>query len=262
MALPSGVKDFSLAGKHALVIGAEHPVGRVAAVTLAEAGAKVMLASQEAGTAEALNETATAIAATGQKNVPIQVQRAALRADLSATADLAFKQLGGLEILVTALDSPFYASFEATDDSAFDRVMDDNFKTVWMACQEVGRVMLQHGGGTIVNISNVMAERGVPNATLYCAAKGAVRNFVRALALEWARRAIRVNMIECGWLDEPGRAETQPGEFHEKLIKYLPYRRLLKPEEIAGALLYLVSPAAGFVTGESIAVDGGLLCRV
>ncbi len=262
MALPPGIKDFSLAGKRALVLGAEHNLGRVAAVTLAEAGAKVMIASQDAGTADALNEVAKAIMAAGQKKVPLQVQRAALRADLSATADLAVKELGGLDILITAFDGPFYAPFDTTDDSAYDRVMEENFKTVWMACQEVGRVMLQRGGGSIVNISNVMAERGVPNATLYCAAKGAVRNLVRALALEWARRSIRINMIECGWLDEPGRAETEPGDFSEKLIKYLPYRRLLKPEEIAGALLYLVSPAASFVTGESIAVDGGLLCRV
>jgi gluconate 5-dehydrogenase len=262
MALPAGIKDFALAGKHAVVIGAEHALGRVAAVTLAEAGAKVLIASQEAGTAAVLGETAKAIAATGQKDVPIQVQRAALRADLSATADRAIKELGGLDILITALDSPFYAPFDATDDSAYDRVMEDNFKSVWMACQEIGRVMLNRSGGAIVNISNVMAERGVPNATMYCAAKGAVRNLVRALALEWARRGIRINTIECGWLDDAGRAETQPGDFSEKLVKYLPYRRLLKPEEIAGALLYLVSPAASFVTGESIAIDGGLLCRV
>jgi len=262
MALPAGVNDFALSDKRALVIGAEHPLGRVAALTLAEAGAKVFLASQEPGAEKPLRETAKALEAAGQKNPPFQVQTAAARADLSATADLAVKKLGGLDILVTALDYPFYAPFDATDDSAFDRVIEDNFKSVWMAFQEVGRVMLQRGGGTIVNISNVLAERGVPNATLYCAAKGAVRNLVRALALEWARRNIRVNQIECGWLDVAGRAETQEDEFNEKLVKYLPYRRLLKPEEIAGALLYLVSPVSGFVTGEAIAVDGGLLCRV
>src|SRR5260370_9226152 len=103
--------------------------------------------------------------------------------------------------------------------------MEDNFKAVWMTCQEVGRVMLRRGGGVIVNISTVMAERGVPNATLYCAAKGAVRNLVRALALEWARRNIRINTLECGWLDVPGRAETHEAEFSEKLVKYHPYRR-------------------------------------
>jgi NAD(P)-dependent dehydrogenase (short-subunit alcohol dehydrogenase family) len=262
MALLEGLKDFTLNGKAALVIGAEHPVGRVAAVTLAEAGAKVLLASQELGTENALNEAARAVEAAGQKNPPIQIQSAASHADVSATADLAVKKLGGLDILVTALDRPFYAPIEATDDSAFDRVMEDNFKTVWVACQEVSRVMLQRGGGVMVNISNVMAERGVPNASLYCASKGAVRNLIRSLSLEWARRSIRVNMIECGWLEVEGSPAMRESEFREKLLRYLPYRRLVKPEEIAGALLYLVSPAAGFVTGESIAVDGGLLCRV
>jgi NAD(P)-dependent dehydrogenase (short-subunit alcohol dehydrogenase family) len=259
--LPAGLKDFALNDKAALVIGAEHPVGRVAAITLAEAGAKVLIASQNAGTEDALKEVARTIEAGGSKAL-IQVQRAVLRADLSATVDLAVSKLGGLDILVTALDSPFYGPAESADDSAFDRVFEDNFKTAWMAFQEAGRVMLQRGGGVIVNINSVLAERGVPNATLYCSAKGAVRNLVRALSLEWARRGIRLNMLECGWIAEKDSVALEPGDFSDKLLKYLPYRRLLKPEEIAGALLYLVSPAAGFVTGESIAVDGGLLCRV
>jgi len=259
--LPEGLKDFALNGKAALVIGAENELGRVAAITLAEAGAQVLIASQDAGTENALKEVAKAIEATGSKAL-IQVQRAALRADISASVDLAVTKLGGLDILVTALDSPFFGPAETADDSIFDRVFENNFKTAWMAFQEAGRVMLSRHGGVIVNINSVLAERGVPNATLYCAAKGAVRNLVRALSLEWARRGVRLNMIECGWTAEEGSVALEPGDFSEKLIKYLPYRRLLKPEEIAGALLYLVSPAAGFVTGESIAVDGGLLCRV
>jgi NAD(P)-dependent dehydrogenase (short-subunit alcohol dehydrogenase family) len=262
MALPEGLKDFSLDGKAALIVGAEHPVGHVAAVTLAEAGAKVLIASQARGANEALNRVAEALQAAGQRNAPIRIQNAAARDDMRATVDFALEKLGRLDILVTALDTPFYAPIEATDDAAFERIIDDNFKAVWIACQEAGRIMLQSDGGVIVNISNVMAERGVPNATLYCAAKGAVRNLVRALSLEWARLGVRVNMIECGWLEVEGNPAMQGDEFSDRLLKYLPYRRLLKPEEIAGALLYLVSPAAGFVTGESIAVDGGLLCRV
>jgi len=262
MPIPEGLNDFSLKGKRALVIGAEHPIGRTAAVALVEAGARVVLASQEPGAGEALNIAAQAVHAAGQRNPPVQIQSAALRADVRATVDLTVRELGGLDLLVTALDKQLYAPIESIEDSAFDRVLDENFKSVWLACQEAGRVMLQHGGGVIVNINNVMAERGVPNATLYCAAKGAVRNLVRALALEWARRNIRINLLECGWLDTADSPATQEGEFSERLIKYLPYRRLLKPDEIAGALLYLVSPAAGFVTGTSMAVDGGLLCRV
>jgi NAD(P)-dependent dehydrogenase (short-subunit alcohol dehydrogenase family) len=262
MPIREGFNDFSLNGKRALVIGADHPVGRTAAVTLVEAGARVLLASQAPGTDEALNITVQAVQAAGQQKPPVRIQCAALRSDISATVDLTVRELGGLEILVTALDKQLYAPIESIDDLVFDRILEQNFKSVWLACQEAGRVMQQRGGGVIVNINNVMAERGVPNATLYCAAKGAVRNLVRALALEWARRNIRINLLECGWLDTADNPATQEGEFSERLIRYLPYRRLLKPDEIAGALLYLVSPAAGFVTGTSIAVDGGLLCRV
>jgi len=262
MPIPEGLNDFLLSGKRALVIGAEHPVGRIAAVTLVEAGAKVLLASQEPGSEELLDLTVKAVQAAGQRNPPVQMQSATLRADVSATVDFTVRELGGLDILVTALDKQFYGPIDSVDDSIFDRVLEENFKSVWLACQEAGRVMLQRGGGVIVNINNVVAERGVPNATLYCAAKGAVRNLVRALGLEWARRNIRINLLECGWLETADSPATQEGEFSERLIKYLPYRRLLKPDEIAGAMLYLVSPPASFVTGTSVAVDGGLLCRV
>jgi 2-deoxy-D-gluconate 3-dehydrogenase len=262
MPVPEGLNDFSLSGKNAVVIGAEHPVGRTAAVTLVEAGAMVLLASQEHGTETKLDTTARAVEMAGQQDPPLQVQNAAMRTEVAATIDLAVRKLGGLDILVTALDKQYYGPIDAVDDVIFTRVLEDNFKSVWLACQEAGRIMLQRGGGVIVIISNVMAERGVPNAALYCAAKGAVRNLVRALGLEWARRNIRINSLECGWLDAADSPATQEGEFSERLIRYLPYRRLLNPDEIAGALLYLVSPAAGFVTGTSVAIDGGLLCRV
>lgn len=260
MAIPEGLKDFSLEGRAAVVIGAEHPAGRIAAVTLAEAGAKVLLASQEPGTDKQLKEAARAVEAAGSQAVT-QVQSAVLRADLSATADLAVEQLGGLEILVNALDTPYYAPIGASDDSTFERVFENNVKSVWMACQEAGRVMLRRGGGVIVNITSILAERGVSNATLYCAAKAAVVNLTRALALEWARSNIRVNALEVGWLDEQGSPATAGDEFSKGLLRLLPYKRLVAPDELAGALLYLVSPAAGFVTGEAIVVDGGLLCH-
>ncbi|HXN85144.1 MAG TPA: SDR family oxidoreductase [Candidatus Binataceae bacterium] len=255
------LKEFSLEGKAAVVIGAEHAVGRAAAAALAEAGAKILLASQEPGTEKQLKDAAKAIGASGAK-VSIRVQHAALRGDLSATAELAVKELGGLDILVNAIDAPFYAPADAADDSAFDRVIENNLKTVWMSCQEGGRVMLRRGGGVIVNIISVLADRGVPNAALYCAAQAGVLNLTRALALEWARKGIRINAIKAGWLEDAKSAATNEDEFSKNLLKYLPDNQLIKPEELGGALLYLVSPAAAFVTGESIAVDGGLLCRV
>jgi 2-dehydro-3-deoxy-D-gluconate 5-dehydrogenase len=261
MASSNGLKDFSLEGKAAIVLGAENPAGGAAAVTLAEAGAKVMLASQEPGTDKDLREVAKAVAAAGPKPV-VRVQNAAIRAELSAMADAAVKDLGGLDILVNAVDAPNFGPADGADDTAFEKIIENNFKTVWMACQEAGRVMLRKGAGVIVNLTSVLAERGVPNAALYCAAQAAVLNLTRALAVEWARRGVRVNAIEAGWLDTEKSPARRNDEFSKNLIKYLPDNRLVKPEELGGALLYLVSPAAGFVTGESIAVDGGLKCRV
>jgi NAD(P)-dependent dehydrogenase (short-subunit alcohol dehydrogenase family) len=261
MASETILKDFSLQGKAAVVIGAENVAGRACAIALAEAGARLMLASQEPGTDTQLKETAKAIAMAGSQP-EVRSQNSAIRADLSATADLAVKKLGRLDILVNVLDAPWYGPAESADDGAFERVVENNFKTVWMACQEGARVMLPQGGGAIVNLTSVLAQRGVPNASLYCAAKAAVLNLTRALALEWGRRGIRVNAIEAGWLDEPASPTRGDEDFKKNLLKYLPYNRLVKPDELAGALLYLVSPAAGFVTGESIVVDGGLMCRV
>jgi 2-deoxy-D-gluconate 3-dehydrogenase len=260
MALSEGLEQFSLDGKAALVIGAERAVGRAAAQTLAEAGANVMVASQEPGTEALLKDAAKLVQAAGRKAIP-RVQSAVIRADLSATIDLAVKELGGLDILVNALDLPYFGPAESLDDSVFEKVIEGNLKTVWMACQEAGRVMLQRGG-VIVNICTILGERGIPNGTLYCAAKAGVLNLTRALALEWARRGVRVNALEAGWMEDEGSPASKETEFGKGLLKYLPDNRLIKPEELGGALLYLVCPAAGFVTGESIAVDGALLCRV
>jgi NAD(P)-dependent dehydrogenase (short-subunit alcohol dehydrogenase family) len=249
--------DFSLAGKCALVVGAENPLGIVAAATLTEAGADVVIASQQPGTGDALAELAKRLASSGRKTV-VQVQSAITRADLSASVDLTVKQLGGLDILVNALDYRSFAPADISDDSALDKIFDNTFRATWMACQEAGRIMKRRSGGAIVNLISVLAERGVPNASLYCASQAAMLSLTRTLALEWAPDQIRVNALEFGWLESRGQRQ---GQFEETLRKYLPDHNLIKPEELAGALLYLVAPGARFMTGQSLVVDGGLLCR-
>src|ERR1700687_1466761 len=147
LALPQGLNDFALVDKAALVIGAEHPVGRVAAATLAEAGARLMIASQEPATDEQIAETVKAVQAAGAKAGPLTPgQKARTRADVRATIDTAVKRLGGLDVLVMSLDAPYYAPAEASDDTIFDRVLESNLKSVWMACQESGRARYQRGG--------------------------------------------------------------------------------------------------------------------
>ena len=127
------------------------------------------------------------------------------------------------------------------DDTAFDKIMENNLKTVWMSCQLRCARDAATGGGVIVNITSVLAERGVANAALYCAAKAAVLNLTRALALEWARKSIRVNAVEVGWLDDESSPANKGDESSKTMLKYLPYHRLVKPEELGGALLYLVA---------------------
>jgi 2-deoxy-D-gluconate 3-dehydrogenase len=261
MAVNEALKEFSIEGKAALVIGAELPLGAAAAQMLAEAGANVVLASQEPGNHDTLNDLSKKIIALGRK-AEVKTQSAITRADLSASVDLTVKRLGGLDIAINALDVPFYDAAEAIDDIAFEKVIDNNLKTFWMACQEAGRTMVQRGGGVIVNIVSIMAERGVPNASLYAAAQAAVISLTRTLALEWARKNVRVNAIEMGWVEDERSPALKDEQFSQSLIKYLPEQRLLKPHELGGALLYLVSPAAAYVTGQSVAIDGGLLCRV
>jgi NAD(P)-dependent dehydrogenase (short-subunit alcohol dehydrogenase family) len=260
--MAKAAKHFSLDGKAAVIVGAEHAVGRVAAEAFAEAGAQLLLASQDAGARAQLDAAKQAAMSAGAKKVLLRAHDARVRAELAATMELARKELGSLDIVVNVIDAPYYAPAEEADDGAFDGVIDANLKTVWRACQEAARVMFAHGGGVIVNVTSILAERGVPNASLYCAAKAGVLNLTRALALEWARRGIRINAVEAGWMQDDGSPAAGQDEFAKSLLKYLPYNRLVKPEELGGALLYLVSPGAGFVTGESIAVDGGVLCRV
>src|SRR5579883_1628987 len=226
MALNEALKEFSIEGKAALVIGAELPLGAAAAQILGEAGANLMLASQEPGTGDALKDLAKQIKAMGRK-AEAKIQSAITRADLSAAVDLTVRQLGGLDIAVNALDVPFFAPVEATDDTAFEKVIENNLKTVWMACQEAGRTMIQRGGGVIVNIVSIMAERGVPNASLYGAAQAAVLNLTRSLALEWARKNVRVNAIEMGWVEDERSPAVKDEQFGQTLVRYLPEQRLL-----------------------------------
>lgn len=252
--------EFSLAGKNGLVIGADRPLGRIAAITLAQAGANLIIASQEADATDKLDNVARELAASGRKVVQ-RAQDAARRTDLAATVELAVRELGSLEIAVNACDYRWFGAAATSDDSDFDRVIEKTLKATWIACQQTGRVMLDRGGGTIVNMLSILSERGVPNAGLYCAAQAAILNLTRALALEWAAANVRVNALQFGWLESEGEQGWRDEEFRQSLLRYLPDRQLVESDDIAGALLYMVSPAAAFMTGQAIAVEGGLLCR-
>ncbi len=259
--------EFSLNGKSALVIGASNPLGRAVAVALAEAGAAVAVATttrSQRGEV-AVNSCANEIWALNRRGFA-QAIDAADESDVEALAERTVSELGRLDVLVNAQDLKFAAPLSEISLVEWRRVMDVNLTGVYLACRSAGTRMLAQGSGRVINVSSVLGERGMANGSAYCAAQAGVLNLTRALALEWARlpdgqarSGITVNAIGAGWIEGFGLLDQAE---RQQLERYLPYKRLAQPEEIAGAAVYLASDAADYLTGQVVWIEGGALSHV
>lgn len=255
------VQQFSLADKVALVIGASNPIGRAIAVALGEAGADVAVATTTQMTAEEVlaNSCANELWALDRKTFA-QTIDAADEDDVEALVSRVTSELGRIDILVNAHDLPFAKPLTETDPSEWRRVLDVNLGGVLLASKAAGKAMLEGGGGRIINVASVLGERGMANGSAYCAAQAGVLNLTRALALEWARSGINVNAIGAGWTEGMGIIGGEDNK--QQLERYLPYKRLAIPEEIAGTAVYLASEAADYLTGQVVWIEGGALSHV
>ena len=255
------VEQFSLAGKVALVIGGSNPLGRAAAVSLAEAGADVGVGTTTRSGREevAANSCANEVWALNRQGFA-QTIDAADEADVDTLVERATAELGRLDILVNAPDLHFAKPLTETVIEEWRRVVDVNLTGVFLACRAAGREMLKQGSGRIVNISSVLGERGMANGSPYCAAQAGVLNLPRALALEWARAGVTVNAVGAGWIDGGGFLTDE--NLKRQLERYLPYKRLAQPDEIGGAVVYLASDAAAYLTGQVVWIEGGALSHV
>ena len=222
---------------------------------LAEAGADVAVVGLNG---EERQEAVGRAEGFGRRAVGISVDLTRARQVRTAVEE-SLARLGHLDILVNGAQTQFGKPFTEVTEREWDRVMALNLKTMFLCCQEVGRVMLQGGGGRIVNIISGLSERGLWSGVPYCASQGAALQLTRALGLEWAWHNIRVNAIATGWFTKKeGPAE---GEAEERLIRYIPSRRRGHPRDIGALLVYLASDACDFVTGTCITVDGGLMAH-
>jgi NAD(P)-dependent dehydrogenase (short-subunit alcohol dehydrogenase family) len=242
---------FRLDGRRALVTGASKGIGRAAAVALAEAGAEVVLAARSADALEAL---AAELAARGlaARALPLDVTDTAAMRDAVARAgpfDALFNNAGGNR------PQPFLE----VDEDTFDWMFALNVRAAYMVSQAVARGMAAAGrGGAIVHMTSQMGHVGGPQRTVYCGTKHALEGMTKAMALELAPHGIRVNAVAPtfvvteltkGWADDPAwRAEFLPR---------IPLGRLGEPQDVAGAVVFLCSPAAAMITGHSLLVDGG-----
>lgn len=247
---------FDLTGKTALVTGASSGLGRHFALTLARAGAQVVIAARRA---DKLADAVKEIEALGGKAVAVSMD-VVDRASVIAALDEAVSRLGPIDILVNNAGVSGTKRPLDYDDADWDWVVGTNLKGAWVVAQETARRMVAaKRPGSIINITSILGSRVTNLLTPYIAAKAGLKNLTQALALEFARYEIRVNSLAPGYFITELNEKELKGEQGEKLRLRIPTRRFGEYEHLEGPLLLLASKAGAHMTGAEIVVDGGHL---
>jgi NAD(P)-dependent dehydrogenase (short-subunit alcohol dehydrogenase family) len=181
------------------------------------------------------------------------------RAAIGHLADDVARDLGALDVLVNCQGTTVIKPSLEVSEEEFDLVMDTNLKSVYFACTILGRAMLERRRGAIINIASLAGHRGWPRACAYAMSKHGVLGLTRTLGAEWAEQGVRVNSISPGFFMTELNRSRMPEARKQAALMRTPFGRFGELEELVGAAVYLASPAAGFVTGTDIAVDGGYL---
>ncbi|HWU07640.1 MAG TPA: SDR family oxidoreductase [Streptomyces sp.] len=246
---------FDLTGRVVWVTGAGKGLGRAMAVALSRAGARVAVSSR---TADDLDGLAAELAAEGGQ-IDVHPLSVADPGAVRATADAVVERAGRLDGLVNCAGiSPDFTRSERLDDATWTRILDVNLSGTFYCCREAGRIMLGQSGGSIVNVSSVHATAGFGRLAAYSASKGAVEALTRTLAVEWAERGIRVNTLAPGYFDtELSKPLMSNNTWADRVKSAIPMARTGDPDELSGAVVFLMSDASRYTTGSTLTVDGG-----
>jgi NAD(P)-dependent dehydrogenase (short-subunit alcohol dehydrogenase family) len=250
---------FSLEGEVALVTGAGSGIGQSIAIGLAEAGADVACFGH--GSRGGLDETASRIAALGRKSLAITGSVTA-KADLEAVVARIERELGPLTVAINNAGIAGAHPAETMPHETWLKLYDVNVSGVFLSCQAQAAVMLPRRKGSIVNIASMsgsIVNRGLSQAH-YNSSKAAVIHMSKSLAMEWADRGLRVNVISPGYTLTPMNRRPEVAEQVKIFERDTPLGRMAAPEEMVGPAVFLASRASSFVTGHDLIVDGGFVC--
>jgi NAD(P)-dependent dehydrogenase (short-subunit alcohol dehydrogenase family) len=245
---------FSLAGKTAVVVGGTGVLGGSLADGLAQAGAFVVVAGRGADRGQARVDAIRAAGGDGAFVAVDAVERSSVRALLEAVINAR----GRADILVNCAGVNSSVPYFEIPDDDYDKVLDTNLKSTHLCCQIFGAHMASLGGGAILNIGSVSADKPLSKVFIYSASKAAVLNYTQNVARELAPKGVRVNALCPGFFPAEQNRKILSPERTASIMSQTPMNRFGNPEELVGAAILLCAPVAGsFITGTSLYVDGG-----
>lgn len=253
--------SFNLNGQIALVTGAARGLGYEIALALAHAGADVALGFRDANAATAA-DIVSQIEALGRRALPLQMDITQLEQSRHAV-DQVVAHFGRLDILVNNAGLGPSNPAEEVTEADFDLTLAVNLKGTFFASQAAGRVMIQQQYGRIINLSSQAGFVALPTESVYCMTKAAISHLTKCLAVEWGKYNITVNAVAPTFIRTPGTEKwLADPDFHAEVRERIAgLHRVGDPVDVTGAVIFLASPAASLITGDTIMIDGGWTAR-
>jgi NAD(P)-dependent dehydrogenase (short-subunit alcohol dehydrogenase family) len=251
--------QFALTGRVALVTGAARGLGRAISLALAHAGADVALGLRDV---KADSGLAAELRNMGRRTLPLQMDMHVTEQIFRAVDETA-REFGRIDILVNNAGIAPENPAENVREEDFDATLAVNLKGTFFASQAVGRLMIRQMSGTIINMSSQAGFAALPTESVYCMTKAGIAHLTKCLAVEWGKHGITVNAVAPTFIRTPGtESALADAAFRaDTLERIAALHRIGEPMEVAGAVVFLASPAASLITGETILIDGGWTAR-
>jgi len=251
--------SFRLDGKVALVTGGARGLGRTMAIALAEAGADIALSGRSAGPCE---ETAAEISQATSRRARGFAADVTKLADVERLVADVEAELGQVDILINNAGINIRGAINQLTEADWDAVIDTNLKGPFLCARTVGPAMVKRGWGRVISLSSVLGKIALPGRAPYASSKAGVINLTRVLALEWAGTGVTANAICPGaFATEMNRQLLDDPVKYKEFVSRIPMGRWGDLDEMAGIVVFLASPAASYVTGAAVSVDGGWSSR-